>query len=61
MIIDRKGEVHSFIYMWLYSPLLNLGSVSSFLIFYTDGRTPRTGDQPVARPLPAEQNNINTE
>jgi hypothetical protein len=25
----------------------------SFLIFYTVGRTPWTGDQPVARPLPA--------
>jgi hypothetical protein len=27
----------------------------SFLIFYTVGRTPWTGDQPVARPLPAHR------
>jgi hypothetical protein len=24
-------------------------------IFYTDGRTPRTGDQPVTRPLPTHR------
>jgi hypothetical protein len=29
-------------------------AVFSFLIFYTVGRTPWTGDQPVARPLPAQ-------
>jgi hypothetical protein len=28
-------------------------SLSSFLIFYSAGRTPWTGDQPVTRPLPA--------
>jgi hypothetical protein len=33
--------------------LLNFGSYFSFLSFYTVGRTPWTGDQPVARPLPA--------
>jgi hypothetical protein len=27
----------------------------SFLIFYTVGRTPSTGDQPVARPLPTHR------
>jgi hypothetical protein len=27
----------------------------SFLLFYTVGSTPRTGDQPVARPLPAHR------
>jgi hypothetical protein len=37
----------------LYSPLLYLGRFFSFLILYTVGRTPLTGDQPVARPLPA--------
>jgi hypothetical protein len=43
------------IYLWLYSPLLGLGSFFSFLIFYTVGRTPWTGDQPVERPLPAHR------
>jgi hypothetical protein len=38
--------------LWLYSPLLGLGLFFSFLIIYTDGRTPWTSDQPVARPLP---------
>jgi hypothetical protein len=35
--------------------LLGLGRFFSFLIFYTVGRTPWTGDQPVARPLPAHR------
>jgi hypothetical protein len=39
-------------YLWLYSPLLNLGHFFGFLILYTDSRIPWTGDQPVARPLP---------
>jgi hypothetical protein len=43
------------IYLWLYSPLLDLGRFFSFLIFYTVGRTPWTGDQPVARPLSAHR------
>jgi hypothetical protein len=41
------------IYLWLYSPLLDVGCFFSFLIFYTAGRSPWTGDQPVASPLPA--------
>jgi hypothetical protein len=45
------------IYLWLYSPLLGFGGFISFLIFYTVGRTPWTGDQPVARPLPAHRIN----
>jgi hypothetical protein len=40
-----------YIYLWLYIPFLDLGSFFSFLILHTVGRTPRTGDQPVARPL----------
>jgi hypothetical protein len=40
-------------YLWLYSPLLGLGRFFIFLILYTVGWTPWTGDQPVARPLPA--------
>jgi hypothetical protein len=39
------------IYLWLYSPLLDLGRIFSFLIFYTVVRTPWTGDQSVVRPL----------
>jgi hypothetical protein len=31
---------------------LDIGSGFRFLILYTVGRTPWTGDQPVARPLP---------
>jgi hypothetical protein len=41
--------------LWLYSPLLSLGRFFSFLIPYTVGRTPWTGDQPVARPLPTHR------
>jgi hypothetical protein len=39
------------IYLWLYSPLLGLGRFFSFLLLYTVGRIPWTGDRPVARPL----------
>jgi hypothetical protein len=37
--------------LWLYSPL-DLGRFFQFLNLYTVSRTPWTGDQPVARPLP---------
>jgi hypothetical protein len=40
--------------LWLYSRL-DLGRFFSFLILYTVGRTPWTGDQPVARPLPTHK------
>jgi hypothetical protein len=43
------------IYVWLYSPLLDLGRFFSFLILYAVGRTPWTGDQPIARPLPTHR------
>jgi hypothetical protein len=36
----------------LYSLLLGLGRLFSFLFLYTFGRTPCTGDQPVSKPLP---------
>jgi hypothetical protein len=42
----------------LYSPLLGLGRFFSFLILYTVGRTPWTGDQPFARPLPTHRINV---
>jgi hypothetical protein len=35
--------------------LLDLGRLFSFLILYTVGRTPWTGDQPAARPLPTHR------
>jgi hypothetical protein len=40
--------------LWLYS-LLDLGRFFSFFIVYTVSRTPWTGDQPVARPLPTHR------
>jgi hypothetical protein len=40
------------IYLWFYSPLLDLGRFFSFLILYTVGRTLRKANQPFARPLP---------
>jgi hypothetical protein len=53
----RTAEVYLYIYLWLYSPLLDLGSFFSFLILYTVSRTPWAGDQPVARPLPTHRIN----
>jgi hypothetical protein len=41
--------------LWIFNPLLSLGRFLSFFIFYTVGRTPWTGDQPVARPLPTHR------
>jgi hypothetical protein len=41
--------------VWLYSPLLNLGRFLSSLILQTVGKTPWTGDQLVASPLPAQR------
>jgi hypothetical protein len=43
------------IYLWVYSPLLDLGCFSVSRSSYTVGRTPWTGDQPVSRPLPAHR------
>jgi hypothetical protein len=43
----------AFIQLRLYSPLLDLDRFFSFLISYTVGRSPWTGDQYVARLLPA--------
>jgi hypothetical protein len=45
--------------LWLYNLLLDL-DFFSFLILYAVGRTPWRGDQPVARPLPT-QDDTNTE
>jgi hypothetical protein len=43
-----------FLSIWFYSPL-DLGRFFSFLILYAVGRILWTGDQPVARPLPAHR------
>jgi hypothetical protein len=48
-------SIHRSVYLWLYSPLLRLGCFFSFLILYAVGRTPWTGDQPVARPIPTHR------
>jgi hypothetical protein len=40
----------NWIELLLYSPLLSLGRVFSFLFLYAVGRTPCSGDQPVTRP-----------
>jgi hypothetical protein len=45
-----------FIHQWFYSPLVGPWPLLQFRnLFYTDGRTPWTSDQPVAKPLPAEE------
>jgi hypothetical protein len=44
-----------FIHPWLYSPLPDLGRFFSFIILYTVGRNPWTGDQPIARSLPTHR------
>jgi hypothetical protein len=44
---------YSFIHLWLYSTWLDLGRFFSSLTIYTVRRAPWTGNQPVARPLPA--------
>jgi hypothetical protein len=48
-------SIHLSTYLRLYSPLLDLARFLSFFNFYTVGRTPCTGDQPVARPVPAHR------
>jgi hypothetical protein len=47
--IMRPTETVVF-FLWLYS-FLDFGRFFSFVILYTGGRTPWTGDQPFARPL----------
>jgi hypothetical protein len=39
-IIWEFWEAHIYFYLWLYSPLLDLGRFFSFLIFYAVGKTP---------------------
>jgi hypothetical protein len=41
--------------LWIFIPFLGLGRFFSFLILYTDSRTPSTEDPPVIRPLSAQR------
>jgi hypothetical protein len=43
------------IYLWLYSPLLNLGHFFSLLMLYTVSRTSWMRDQPFTRPPPTHR------
>jgi hypothetical protein len=56
---DASSHIHSFIHQWLCSHLVGPGRFFSFVILYTAGSTPWTGEQPVASPLPTY--NTNTE
>jgi hypothetical protein len=40
---------------WLWALLFGFGSLFSFLIVYTVGRTPWTGDQPIAKSQPTHR------
>jgi hypothetical protein len=48
------------IFFFLSLPLWSIGLISQFLDHFTDGRTPWTGDQLVARPLPKHRINAYT-
>jgi hypothetical protein len=54
--------MHSFVYSSQPLQPLSLGPghFFSFVILYTVGKTPWTGDQSVARPLPTYRGNTNT-
>jgi hypothetical protein len=49
--IRVTDSVLNVIYLWLYSPC-GPWPLFQFLNLYIVGRSPWTGDQPVARPLP---------
>jgi hypothetical protein len=55
LLKKRKYYSLSLIYQCLYSPILGPGRLFRFVIRYTVCRTPWTGDQPVARPIPAHR------
>jgi hypothetical protein len=54
-ILQIIVNFHSVIHIWLYSPLLGPAAFFRFVILYKFGRTPWTGDQPVARSLPTHR------
>jgi hypothetical protein len=55
VINQTQRQLYFSILLWFYSPLLGIGRFLSFLILYTVGRTPWTGDRPVVRPLPTHR------
>jgi hypothetical protein len=49
-------SVYLSLYLWLYSPFVGPWPLFQFYNhIYTVGRTPWTGDQPIARPLPTHR------
>jgi hypothetical protein len=58
-LIKRQSNTAECKIIYGFAALVELGRFFSFLIIYTVGRNPWTGDQPDARPLPA-QDNTNT-
>jgi hypothetical protein len=55
------GYRGKFFFQWVFQPIPGPGLLcSSVIIFFTDGRTPWTSDQPVARPLPETGQHIHT-
>jgi hypothetical protein len=59
MVCCLINYVHLSLSLWFYRTS-DLGLFFSFLILYTVGRTPWTGDQTVARPLPTHRINART-
>jgi hypothetical protein len=49
------------VYLWLHSRFFGPWPIFSFLILYTVCRTPWTGDQSVASPLPTHRKNAHTD
>jgi hypothetical protein len=49
----------NFFFVWLYSPC-GPWPLFQFLNLYTVGKAPWTGEQPIARPLPAHRINAQT-
>jgi hypothetical protein len=61
-VLEHDVHYHLGIYLSLaLQPFLDLGRFFNFLIFYTVGRTPWTGDQPVARYTTAQTQNKRTQ
>jgi hypothetical protein len=52
--VESNGTCTLSIYLWFYSPC-GICSLFQFPNLYTVGRTPWTGYQPVARPLPTHR------
>jgi hypothetical protein len=60
MVIDYIS-IYLSTYLWLYSPLLDLGCFLSFLIFYAVSRTPWTGGSDRRKVSTCTQESTNTE